>query len=371
MIEYVEIRDLTLAVVGIIDDAKSIIWEIEYYGAGAFEIYAPFTAHNYDLLKTGYYVTRQDEVNAAIIEQVRYRYSQQDGQMIIASGRMLKSILDRRIINRIDGSENSATRVSGSLVSAVRGLIQKHAGINAGVRNMGVLFGNTGGISIDIPVRQTTFGELLTFTDDLLHEFGCGAFMWIRRTNPAFIYELYQGRDKSIGNTSSNEPVIFSQDFDNLVSSEYDIDISNDKNAALVGGEGQGIDRFYVYSSYTTSTGLDLKEMWVDASSLARSYNDDEGEQHTYTDDQYSLLLYNQGLAQTKMQKPTETITGEINLTYSPYSFGQGKDFWLGDIVTIDDIILGQRVDVRIIKATEVQDESGYSLSVEYGNKED
>ena len=38
MIEYLEIRDKSRNFIGVIDNATSIIWSEEYYGAGTFEI---------------------------------------------------------------------------------------------------------------------------------------------------------------------------------------------------------------------------------------------------------------------------------------------------------------------------------------------
>ena len=42
-IEYVEIRDESRNIVGIIDTAQSIIWHSVYNGVGDFEIYAQAT----------------------------------------------------------------------------------------------------------------------------------------------------------------------------------------------------------------------------------------------------------------------------------------------------------------------------------------
>ena len=61
----------------------------------------------------------------------------------------------------------------------------------------------------------------------------------------------------------------------------------------------------------------------------------------------------------------TEVFVGEINLTESPYQYN--VDFGLGDIVTVQDNMLGLVKDVRILRATEVQDENGYVINFEYG----
>lgn len=128
MIEFLEIRDTTRKLVGVIDDAKSIIWVSEYYGVGSFEVYTALTDQARQLLQIGYFITRRNEKNAAIIEAVDYIDSAQDGVMIIARGRMLKSILDRRLAYRLNGNTINPVRISGSLASAVQGVVNAHAG---------------------------------------------------------------------------------------------------------------------------------------------------------------------------------------------------------------------------------------------------
>lgn len=375
MIEYLEIRDTTLRLIGVIDTAKSIIWEAEYYGAGMIEVYTALTDQTRQLLQNGYYITRPNAKNAAIIEAVDYTDSAQDGVMIIARGRMLKSILDRRLVYRLNGNTISPVRISGNVATAVQGVVRAHAGQGANAaRTMGVIIGSNGGITKQITAdtqlgeessRQSSYKGLLEFTDAILQEYECGALMRIDPTSLQMIYDLYEGEDRSVGNTAGNTPVIFSQDFENLLSVEYTVDTTALKNFALIGGEGEGLDRYYTTYQQGTATGLARREVFVDASSYPRKYQQGETEQE-YTAAQYTTMLVGQAQTDLKELITTETFTGEINLTHSPYKYG--VDFWLGDLVTIQDNALGLYATVRILKATEAQDDNGYLLSLEYGN---
>lgn len=375
MIEFLEIRDTTRKLVGVIDDAKSIIWVSEYYGAGSFEVYTALTDQARELLQIGYFITRRNEKNAAIIEAVDYIDSAQDGVMIIARGRMLKSILDRRLAYRLNGNTINPVRISGSLASAVQGVVNAHAGAGAAAaRNMGVTIGSDGGITKQITAateqgeessRQSSYKGLLEFTDTVLQEYECGALIRIDESSLAMIYDLYEGADRSVGNTAGNKPLIFSQDFENLLTAEYTVDTTAFKNWALIGGEGEGLARFFTTYDQSSSTGLARREVFVDASSIPRKYQEGETEQE-YTAAEYTTMLVGQAQTDLKELITTETFTGEINLTYSPYKYG--VDFWLGDLVTIQDNALGLYTTVRILKSTEVQDENGYILSIEYGN---
>ncbi len=376
MIEYLEIRDATRKLVGVLDIAKSIIWEAEYYSAGKFEVYTPLTEQALNLLQMGYYFTRRNEENAAIIETIQYTDSAQDGAMILVSGRMAKSILDRRLVYQLNGNQITPVQISGNVATAVQSVVRAHAGQGANAaRTMGVIIGSAGGITKQITSstsgdssRQSSYQNLLTFTDTVLQEYACGALIRIN-DQQQLIYDCYEGQDRSVGNTAGNTPVIFSQDFENLLTAEYTEDTTNLRNFALIGGEGEGLARFYTTFDQDGATGFQRREVFVNASSINRKYKPEGSEtEQEYTIEQYTTLLT--GQAQTKLKELiiTKTFTGEINLTQSPYKYGKDADFWLGDIVTVQDNKLGLYTNVRILKATEVQDIKGYLLSVKYGN---
>lgn len=376
MIEYLEIRDTTRKLVGVIDNAKSIIWEAEYYGAGHFEVYAALNDQTRNLLQEGYYITRRNEPNAAIIETLDYTDNPTDGVMIIASGRMVKSILDRRLVYRLNGTKINPVRIAGNVASAVQSVVRAHAGEGANsARTMGVIIGSTGGITKMITssgdadsTRQSSYQGLLEFTDAVLQEYECGALIRINQ-QLQFIYDCYEGKDRSMGNTAGNKPVIFSQDFENLLTAEYIMDTTGLKTFALIGGEGEGLARFFATYDSNRATGLARREVFLDASSIPRKYQPDGGgDEQEYTPTEYARMLVGQAQTDLKELIKTETFTGGIDLTHSPYKFGQTADFWLGDIVTIQDNALGLYTSVRILKSTEVQDENGYQLSIEYGN---
>ncbi|MBP3573221.1 MAG: siphovirus ReqiPepy6 Gp37-like family protein [Prevotella sp.] len=376
MIEYLEIRDATRKLIGMLDIAKSVIWEVDYYGAGRFEIYTPLTGDALQMLQMGYFLTRPNEANAAIIEAIEYTDSAQDGAMSLISGRMAKSILDRRLVYRLNGNQINPVKISGNVATAVQSVVRAHAGQGANAaRTMGVIIGSNGGITQTITskegndsTRQSSYNDLLTFTDSVLQEYACGALIRINEQNQ-LIYDCFEGQDRSVGNTAGNTPVIFSQDFENLLTAEYTEDTTLVKNFALIGGEGEGLARFYTTFDQDGATGLARREVFVNAQSIPRKYKPEgSDEEQEYTASQYSQLLTGQAQTQLKELVITKTFRGEINLIHSPYKYGKDADFWLGDIVTVQDNALGLYANVRILKATEVQDESGYLLSVEYGN---
>lgn len=432
MIDYVEIRDASLELLAIVDTAKSIIWETQYFGAGAFEVYTAATPQAVSVLQIGNFVTRNDaDDGVGIIEAISITFSPQDGRMITASGRLAKSILDRRLISYVSGNVNAATIFSGNVEERARGLVQDNAiacykdkarTVPYTQRNISILqLGALKGLPAVTELRQALNDNLLTYTDEFLRQFGYGAKM-IRAGNK-LSYEVYSGTDRSIGNAAGNEPVIFSEDFDNFVGSNYSFNNITSKTFALIGGEGEGNDRFYVECNNGVS-GLARREAFIDASSINRELYEDtftgngiEREPGVYTgttafvlrhratalrsvkvdgkdavwtfnastntitlsvaplagvkvvvqyvdDNEYGVQLNETGQQELATLIAAESFEGNIDLVNS--SFVYGTDFEIGDIVTVQDNGIGKYINVRIVAATEVQDESGHQINITF-----
>lgn len=374
MIDYVEIRAAaSREIIGVVDTAKSIIWHTAYYDTGDFEIYAPCTSATANLLVVGNYVTRPNDRHVGIIEHIKITFSAQDGRMIVASGRMAKSILDRRVIYRISGTSVSPTILSGNVETAARSVITANA-INCtfdSERNIAalVLGAHSGSTAIirdssgQASQKQVTYDNLLTWIDDFLREYGIGALITV---NSALKLEFacYEGVDRSVDNTGGNEPVIFSQEYDSLISSDYDYSEAEYKNMALIGGEGEGPSRFCaVYRP--TQTGIDRRELFIDASSTSKTYEDDSGQEQTLTNAEYRAQLQAIAAQQLATLQIVQTFGGEINLNGGAYEFG--VDYNLGDLITIQDNGIGLYINTRILEITEVQDDNGYNISAVYG----
>lgn len=368
-IEYVEIRDESTTLIGIIDTAKSIIWRSVYFGVGDFEIYVQATPEIVALLQAGNYVTRPDDLEVGIIEDIYIADDPLDGTMVTASGRFAKSMLDRRLIYNLSGTVNTPTILSGNVETEVRRVIAENAIACPfdSRRNMPILalgaLANLPQIIVDekgaAAQKQVSYQNLLTYTDELLQEYGMGSTVILDEDAGKLLYVIYSGADRSVDNEAGNDPIIFSKDFDNLTSSSYQFNAASEKNVALIGGEGEGVERFYSLVS-GEQTGLQRREMWVDASSLNRKYKDESGKDQTYSDGEYIAMLNAQGTQLLAAHKPLETFDGAIDIQNSVWQYN--RDFALGDIVTTQNDDIGKYVNVRLREVLEVQDENGYSI---------
>lgn len=378
MIDYLEIRDKdSKEVIGIIDAAKSVIWKSVYYGVGEFEIYVSADLASVDILNVDNYITRSDNEECGIIERIELTNDSIDGKMIIASGRFLKSILDRRIVYSatLSGVGNNyiwhctSSTLRGNVEAAVRGLIFNNA-VEAGDINRNiyeiywtdeditglpdVIVTDTASGGEESAEKQVTYKNLLEYTDNVLKEYSCGAKMWLDDELLRFRYKIYKGIDRS-RDSRTEQPLIFSQDFDNLSSSSYVKDKVGYKTTALIGGEGEGTERKCAFA-YSWISGLKRREIFIDASGLS---------QEKLEMQEYRKQLEAQGRQAVLGLQLIETFNGEIDLTNSFYIYGE--DYNLGDLITIEDKDLGKYINARILAVTEIQDDDGYKIDIEYG----
>lgn len=372
-IEYVEIRDESRSIIGIIDTAQSIIWHSVYNGVGDFEIYAQATEKHIGLLVAGNYVTRLDNAEIGIIEHIAVSFDMQSGRMITATGRFAKSILDRRHIYNLSGKTNKATVFSGNVEAAARKLVYDNAIAcsfdarrNIPILELGAL-ANLPDIIVDenrnAASKQVSYDNLLTYTDSLLAEYNQAAMVVLDDDSKQLQYIVYKGADRSTDNADGNEPIIFSQEFDNLNESEYTYDTTQEKTAALIGGEGEGLDRFYSLIA-GEENGLARRETWVDASSVSRKYKDEQDEEKTYTDAEYKQMLDTLAKQELAPLVRIETFSGSIDITDGQFILN--KDFALGDIVTVQDNLIGKYINARVYETLETQDENGYTVEAIY-----
>ena len=368
-IDYIEIRAAeTRDILGVIDGAQSVIWHSVYYGCGDFEIYVAASTKNVELLQVGNYATKPYDDEIGVIERVEITNTVTDGKMIVASGRLGKSILDRRHIYKLNEHTNTPTILRGSVETSVRTVVYDNAisctfdaRRNIDDLTLGV-FKNYPEIIVDDhgepAEKQVSFRNLLDYITAVLEEYGMSCTIKLYAEDLKMRFEVFKGIDRSTDNTNGNDPVIFSIEYDNLVESNYLYDVSAWKNAALIGGEGEGSERFYSLIA-GTAEGIERRETFIDDSSISKT-----ADEVTYTDAEYNAMLISDGLQKLAALEPLEDFRGTLNVNGGIWRLGE--DYNIGDIVTVQDNELGFYVNVRISEITETQDENGYNVDITY-----
>ena len=357
MISYVEIRDKYSRLPFAMIEPAECWFELSFYGVGQFQVYTKATKAALAALQNDNYISLPHKPFIWLIEDVKRVYEAGRGYMISATGRQAKVILGKRIINE-------QAQLAGDLTTAVFDLIRKHAGENATeARKIEGLEELTSTVIRPITETQVSYSNLLDYTDELLKAYGAGAELTITDA-AAFRYNIYEGADRS-------DTVIFSQTFDNLLSSSYLKSTAALRTYALIGGEGEGTARIlHEYDSAPNLRGIDRAEMFVDAKDVSSKYKDASGaEQALDLTTAAGLATYRgwllaKGETAIAENSALETFEGEIDTANARYKFGEHYN--LGDRVRVQDGFLGVYITPRILKFTMRQDRK-YSELVEYG----
>lgn len=336
-----------LDVVAIVDVYESIIWTERYYEYGDFELYTAMTQDLLNYIKTDNYIQRVGSDRVMIIEEIRIDTDSETGNHITITGRSLESILDRRVIW-------SQTTISGNLQNGIKKLINENiispSKEERKISNF-IFKDSTDSQITGLTVEaQYTGDDLYDVISKVCEEKSIG-FKVSLNENKQFVFELYAGADRSYEQT--NYPyVVFSPNFDNIVNSNYLESKENLKNVALVGGEGEGTARKYLAIGNTS--GLDRRELFVDARDISSEGEDGE----TLTTEQYNELLKQRGNEYLADYTDLVSFEGavETNIMYK-----YGVDFFDGDIVQIANEY-GHEAKVRILEVVISENEEGNSV---------
>lgn len=82
------------------------------------------------------------------------------------------------------------------------------------------------------------------------------------------------------------------------------------------------------------------------------------------TDAIYKGLLVTHGIGELREHQISRKFTGTIDTANSRFVYG--RDYFVGDIVTVEDAEIGIETKCRILKVTETLSTSGYSITAEY-----
>lgn len=334
----------TLDPVDVVDEYKSIIWTRRYYDAGDFELYIPATKHARELFQNDVILYREQDakdgyINSAMfVKRVNLVEDPDDGDMYSITGPDLKSILGRRVVW---GQKN----LTGSIEDIARQLITENiiSPTNAERKIDNFLMEAAAGLTNQIDVQL--YGDNL---QDFLRDSctSCQVGWDIRLKDKKFYFRMYEGVDHSF-RQKVHPWVIFSPDYDNLLSSEYDVNYSNFHNVAMVAGEGQGTER--QIEQVGNASGMNRYEMYVDAGGVSSNNGEIDAAQYTTMIKQEGVLkLYEYNHAEEQLANEVDTEGG----------FKLGQDYDLGDIVQVVNRF-GYKAAPRITEIIDSEDNTG------------
>lgn len=328
----------------VIDDYISFIWTTRYYTTGDFELCVDVDSRNIDTIKMDYYVCRDDDENVGIIETITIERNEDGQEMLIAKGRFLASILGRRIIAQ-------QTTLAGTLTVGIRKLL------NENIVNPTDTDRKIDNFVLSIPNVQIGFGaqytgkNLMDVISDICQIYGYG-FKVTLNSNHQFVFALYSGVNRTY-NQTRNPWVIFSDEYDNLLSSEYEENFQTMTNAVLVAGEGEGSERKTAWATNTGATGLNRRETYYDQRNIR---------QETMSDTNYTNVLRQAG--KEKLVGFDVAFTGRVYFDGIEYR----KDVKVGDLCVIENKRWGLYTNSRLVEVIESVNEAGeYEIVPSFG----
>lgn len=345
----INILNQDLELLAIIDAYKSVVWTEKYSSFGTVELIIPISTPAAEYLQTDNYLSIKKSDRIMVIEEIEIITDVEEGDYYVIRGRSSESILDRRIIWNI-------TSLSGSLPGVIEWLLNENiinpVDSNRKIPNF-IYEWNMDPTVMGIDVNVQYFGENLYEAVSTLLQSNDLGFMVYRNALNQNVFKVTKGVDYSL-NQTINPVIIFSPEYDNLISSSYIESITNFKNVTLVGGEGEGSDRVLI-SVNNHIIGMKRREMFTDASDTTSDIKLTGDETEAIVAPGYDDILRQRGRDALWEVSNTKAFEGEADVLTQ---FVYGKDFVLGDIIQIMDKY-GNSDGVRVTEIAFSQDASG------------
>ena len=339
---------------GIIDEYVSNIWRPSYSDVGDFELYLGATDKAIGLLKENRYAVRSSDISVEngittyekvmVIKNIQLITDIENGDFLCVTGRELKFLLHQRIVW-------NQTTLTGKVEDAIRRLVNENAIVptdsNRIIPNLAL--GVSAGLT-DTIEKQVTGAYLDKAISEICTTYNYGWDIFI--VNKTMVFIVYTGTDRSYEQTE-RPYVVFSDEFENLYNTDYQLFTEEYANTTLIGGEGEGLERVYTAVNNSNS-GLNRYETFTDA----RDISSNKGSENEIDAATYLKLLVERGRENLAGLSYTEGFSGEV---LSDLAFKYGEDFFIGDTVTVINKY-GIKKNVRVLSAIESEDESGAKL---------
>lgn len=357
-------NDLSIMLSGVCDTFSSVIWDVEYFSPGKFEIYVSANAETIALFQRGNIVGRSDDKqHYGIIEGAYLRTDAESGDYLTISGRFLMCLLNRRIIQPT--LSFTAYHTYGEIVQTAvqRNCIRSWAKAERVIPALEI--GDVSGACWDTRTKlQISYENLMEWIYTVCQNIGGTANIRLREVSDGkytMYFELSQGTDRSIMQ-QENMPVVFSDVYDNLLTYIYNSDYSEYRNYAYVYGEGEGAQRQFAtcYAGKEMPTGLSRYEMYVNASDLSQTVRSDDGSETVVSEAEYMEILKERGAE--NLVAPV--LSSEATIVAESHQFVYGKDYKVGDFITMQHTGYGIQIPrVRLVGMIESFDSDGYGLT--------
>ena len=365
--------DETVEPLGLIDEMASLLWHVKYFDVGTFNLLAPITDNNKRLLTEGNIIVKHDgkrEVTdtaggiwrrAAQITYVHITKDENGLEQIEAQGYMLSQWLNKRCIS----PQIVTTATNQSIINT---MVKNNCGSSASTKRRFQRF--------IMLAQETIAGSAVEYANEVYAKLGqevkaraqagkLGYDILINERSRQYGFYLYKGKDLTAKNSEGNTPCIFSRDFDNVNEQEYTASIENCGNFIYIQGAADDSGSQPVTTvDGEGASGLELTEVFCDATDIARKYQSGETEV-TIPLNTYLQMLKTRAAAELENYGKIINFVSTIN-TNSNLKFKQ--DFDLGDRITCKETKWGIQIDARITEVTETYQKGAEEIEATFGD---
>lgn len=346
---------------GEINKFTSLMWPDKFNGYSTFELNAPLTPENRNLIKKGNILWCGGE-NACIIEIIQSNMDENGQKTYKVRGRSLEMLLTTRIVW---GTYNCVNKYSSTAMYEI--VNENCINPSNSARKIPFLECAEDEKLGKITSFQKTGGEVYTALQNIAADVDLGFDIIFKPREKKLIFKVTKGVDRSTASVSDDgsKLVIFSTDLDDILLSSYYTNNQDVKTLAYVAGEGQGAERKHLTSGDNASSGFLRRELYVDAKDLRTEILSEDNTVITITDDEYIELLNERGNEKLAERIEVETfeakmrVAGEIQYVY-------GVDYFKGDKVIIQDNELGIQVIAKVTEVSQNYDDE-YELVITFG----
>lgn len=353
-------------------------YNMKFRGIGTFTVNAPLELNTIFLNREGqYYLLFNGNVHPVVgkVEDVKKESEDEENKLTI-TGRLALFILTKRIVSDTINTSGTTLEHMEKLVTENILKVKNNRYIPITIDDSAV---NKNKLSkVD---RQVTGGYIWDEFEELLEQDKIGVELYPKIVPTYSVNDIdsnildwtlkfSSGIDRTKGNVDGNVPVIFSQQLSNINIVDYERNVENHCNIAYIAGEGEGSNRKWFeipinQEESQETKGWERSELWVDARDIQSKDND--GNQ--LTDEQYNALIKQRAKEKAIENNMQESYEATVITKNKRYVYG--KDYFLGDFVTVVDTQLGFEFDVQIIGITfSKQDtEEITDIELQYGNK--
>ncbi|MBB6622228.1 hypothetical protein H7E67_02175 [Clostridium gasigenes] len=333
-----KVLDKELTFIGDIEDYGSFYLIRNFYKSKEFQLMCPIKHKR--LIKEGNYIYL-DRSKSMIIDEIE---TYEDKGQIIAKGRDIKSIIERRITVPPIGS--SYDEFNGSAEDVIKHYIYMNCinpeNTERKIENLIIADNKNRGSNVKWQSRYKNLSaeiESIAITSQL------GWVIYLDVKAKKFIFDVELGINRTAGQ-DINSRVIFSNDFNNLSKAIHKSSSMSYRNIGYVAGQGEGAEREVIEVKKKEASGIERREIFIDARDIDKSENlRDRGFSKL---SEYDYVLN------------TESTPVDTNFIYE-------RDWNLGDLVTVKNTF-GTN-DLRITEVREIY-ERKVTIEIILGNIE-